>query len=75
MICNMFFRYLLRKKSNFPQTRVKKYHSILEIGLFKVMLRLFLTRFAREKTSQHDFKNQFLGIENSNRKLDRIFRF
>ena len=25
----------------------------------------FLIRFAREKTLQHDFKNQFLGIENS----------
>ena len=37
-----FFRFSLRKKSTFPKTRVKKYHSIIEIGLFKVMLRLFL---------------------------------
>ena len=25
----------------------------------------FVTCLAREKTSQHDFKNQFFGIENS----------
>ena len=38
-------------------------HSTLEIGPFKFMLRDFNSR--RSWTSQHDFKNQFLEIENS----------
>ena len=39
--------------------------STLEIGLFKVMLHIFQLISLLKKTSKNDFKNQFLGIENS----------
>ena len=46
----------------FFQNSLTVLHSKLD---FSKSYCMFLTRFASEKTSQNDFKNQFLEIENS----------
>ena len=60
---HQFSSIIVGEKLTFPRNRVKRTHSTLEIGLFKVMWRLFFNSL--KKPRNMTLKNQFLGIENS----------